>query len=159
FDPVETLGAKRAHRTARFSQLAIAAAREAVADAGLDVKAESDRVGVAIGSAVAGAPGAERNGRARSEEGPRAGRPCSVASTILNMASCEVAIDLGAHGPVTASALACATGTYAILEARRLILAGEADVVIAGGSDAGINEAVFAGLSNMGPLSENNDDP
>ena len=75
------------------------------------------------------------------------------------MASCEVAIDLGAHGPVTASSLACATGTYAVLEARRLILAGEADVVIAGGADAGINEAVFAGLSNMGPLSENNDDP
>jgi 3-oxoacyl-[acyl-carrier-protein] synthase II len=75
------------------------------------------------------------------------------------MASCEVAIDLGAHGPVTAGALACATGTYAVLEARRLILAGEADVVIAGGTDAGINEAVFAGLSNMGPLSENNDDP
>src|SRR6202012_1314243 len=57
------------------------------------------------------------------------------------------------------SALACATGTYAVLEARRLILAGEADVVIAGGADPGINEAVFAGLSNMGPLSENNDDP
>jgi 3-oxoacyl-[acyl-carrier-protein] synthase II len=159
FDPVETLGAKRAHRTARFSQLAIAAAREAVADAGLDVEAESDRVAVAIGSAVAGTPETERNVRALIEEGPRAVSPFYVASTILNMASCEVAIDLGAHGPVTASALACATGTYAVLEARRLILAGEADVVIAGGADAGINEAVIAGLSNMGPLSENNDDP
>jgi 3-oxoacyl-[acyl-carrier-protein] synthase II len=159
FDPVETLGAKRAHRTARFSQLAIAAAREAVADAGLDIEAESDRVGVAIGSAVAGTPETERNVRALIDEGPRAVSPFYVASTILNMASCEVAIDLGAHGPVTASALACATGTYSVLEARRLILAGEADVVIAGGADAGINEAVFAGLSNMGPLSENNDDP
>jgi 3-oxoacyl-[acyl-carrier-protein] synthase II len=159
FDPVETLGAKRAHRSARFSQLAIAAAREAVADAGLDVEAAADRVGVAIGSAVAGTPETERNVRALTEEGPRAVSPFYVASTILNMASCEVAIDLGAHGPVTASALACATGTYAVLEARRLILAGEADVVIAGGADAGINEAVFAGLSNMGPLSENNDDP
>jgi 3-oxoacyl-[acyl-carrier-protein] synthase II len=159
FDPVETLGAKRAHRSARFSQLAIAAAREAVADAGLDVGAESDRVGVAIGSAVAGTPETERNVRALVDEGPRAVSPFYVASTILNMASCEVAIDLGAHGPVTASALACATGTYSLLEARRLILAGEADVVIAGGADAGINEAVFAGLSNMGPLSENNDDP
>jgi 3-oxoacyl-[acyl-carrier-protein] synthase II len=159
FDPVETLGAKRAHRTARFSQLAIAAAREAVADAGLDVETEPDRIGVAIGSAVAGTPETERNVRALVAEGPRAVSPFYVASTILNMASCEVAIDLGAHGPVTASSLACATGTYAVLEARRLILAGEADVVIAGGADAGINEAVFAGLSNMGPLSENNDDP
>ena len=119
----------------------------------------ADRVGVAIGSAVAGTPETERNVRALVEEGPRAVSPFYVASTILNMASCEVAIDLGAHGPVTASALACATGTYSLLEARRLILAGEADVVIAGGTDAGINEAVFAGLSNMGPLSENNDDP
>jgi 3-oxoacyl-[acyl-carrier-protein] synthase II len=159
FDPVETLGAKRAHRSARFSQLAIAASREAVADAGLDIEAESDRVGVAIGSAVAGTPETERNVRALIDEGPRAVSPFYVASTILNMASCEVAIDLGAHGPVTASALACATGTYSVLEARRLILAGEADVVIAGGADAGINEAVIAGLSNMGPLSENNDDP
>ena len=159
FDPVEVLGAKRAHRTARFSQLAIAASREAVADAGLDVAAESDRIGVAIGSAVAGTPETEHNVRALVDEGPRAVSPFYVASTILNMASCEVAIDLGAHGPVTASALACATGTYALLEARRIILAGEADVVIAGGADAGINEAVFAGLSNMGPLSENNEDP
>ncbi len=159
FDPVEVLGAKRAHRTARFSQLAIAASREAVADAGLDVAAEADRIGVAIGSAVAGTPETERNVRALVEEGPRAVSPFYVASTILNMASCEVAIDLGAHGPVTASALACATGTYALLEARRIILAGEADAVIAGGADAGINEAVFAGLSNMGPLSENNEDP
>ncbi|MBS1884325.1 MAG: beta-ketoacyl-ACP synthase II [Actinobacteria bacterium] len=159
FDPVEVLGAKRAHRTARFSQLAIAASREAVADAGLDVAAEADRIGVAIGSAVAGTPETESNVRALVDEGPRAVSPFYVASTILNMASCEVAIDLGAHGPVTASALACATGTYALLEARRIILAGEADVVIAGGADAGINEAVIAGLSNMGPLSERNDDP
>jgi 3-oxoacyl-[acyl-carrier-protein] synthase II len=159
FDAQAVLGTKRAHRSARFSQLAIAAAREAVADAGLDVGAAAERVGVAIGSAVAGTPETERNVRALVAEGPRAVSPFYVASTILNMASCEVAIDLGAHGPVTASSLACATGTYAVLEARRLILAGEADVVICGGTDAGINEAVFAGLSNMGPLSERNDDP
>lgn len=159
FDPVEALGSKRTHRSARFSQLAIVAAREAVADAGLDVEAEANRIGIAIGSAVAGTPETERAMMALFEEGPRAVSPFYVAQTILNMASCEVAIDLGVHGPVTASALACATGTYSILEARRLILSGEADVVIAGGADAGITEAVFAGLSNMGPLSERNDDP
>ena len=75
------------------------------------------------------------------------------------MAACEVAIDLGVHGPVNASALACASGTAALLEARRLILSGEADVVIAGGTDAAINEAMFAGLALMGPLSERNDEP
>ena len=159
FDPVASLGAKRTHRSARFSQLAIVAAREAVADAGLSLEPVADRTAVAVGSAVAATPEAERNIDALREEGPKAVSPFYVASTIPNMAACEVAIDLGVHGPVTATALACATGTYALLEARRLIVAGEAEVVIAGGTDAGINEAMFAGLSNMGPLSERNDDP
>jgi 3-oxoacyl-[acyl-carrier-protein] synthase II len=159
FDPVEHLGAKRAHRTARFSQLAIVAAREAVADAGLELEPIAERTGVTYGCAVAGTPETERNVRALVADGPKAVSPFFVASTIPNMAACEVAIDLGVHGPVNASALACATGTYALLEARRLILAGEADVVIAGGGDAGINLAMFAGLSNMGPLSERNEEP
>jgi 3-oxoacyl-[acyl-carrier-protein] synthase II len=159
FDPVEQLGAKRAHRTARFSQLAIVAAREAVADAGLEVEPGAERTGVAYGCAVAGTPETERNQMALVADGPKAVSPFYVASTIPNIAACEIAIDLGAHGPVNASSLACATGTYALLEARRLILAGEADVVIAGGGDAGINLTMFAGLSNMGPLSERNDDP
>src|SRR5919199_4905307 len=75
------------------------------------------------------------------------------------MPACEVAIDLGAHGPVSASALACASGNAALLEGRRLILGGEADVVVAGGTDAGIAPVMMAGLANMGPLSERNDDP
>lgn len=159
FDPVEPLGAKKTHRSARFSQLAVVAAREAVRDAGLEVEPVADRVAVAIGSAVGATPESERAVRALLEEGPRAVSPFYVPSTIPNMPACEVAIDLGAHGPVTATALACATGTYALLEARRLILAGEAEVVIAGGTDAGINATMFAGLANMGPLSERNEDP
>lgn len=159
FDPVASLGAKRTHRSARFSQLAIVAAREAVADAGLELEPVADRTAVAVGSAVAATPEAERNIVALHTEGPKAVSPFYVASTIPNMAACEVSIDLGVHGPVTATALACATGTYALLEARRLIVSGEADVVVAGGADAGINEAMLAGLSNMGPLSERNDDP
>ena len=159
FDPVAHLGPKRAHRTARFSQLAIVAAREAVADAGLEVEPVAERTGVTFGCAVAGTPETERNLKALFEDGPKSVSPFFVASTIPNMAACEVAIDLGLHGPVNASALACATGTYAVMEARRLILAGEADVVVAGGGDAGINLAMFSGLSNMGPLSERNDNP
>ena len=85
--------------------------------------------------------------------------PFYVPSTIPNMPACEVAIDLGAHGPVTASALACASGNASLLEARRLILSDEADVIVAGGADAGISAAMFAGLANMGPLSERNDEP
>jgi 3-oxoacyl-[acyl-carrier-protein] synthase II len=159
FDVEQLLGTKRARRTARFSQLAVAAAREAVADAGLDVAASPDRVGVVINSAVAGVPETQRAVEALIADGPRAVSAFYVPMTIANMAACEVAIDFGAHGPVSAGVLACASGNYALLEARRLILAGEADVVIAGGADAGICAAMFAGLSNMGPLSRRNDEP
>jgi 3-oxoacyl-[acyl-carrier-protein] synthase II len=161
FDPVAVLGDKRARRTARFSQLAIAAAREAVADAGVEPGASADpaRVGVVVNSAVGGLPETEHEVELLGERGPRRVSPYFVASTIPNMPACEVAIDLGAHGPVNASALACASGNAALLEGRRLILAGEADVVVAGGTDAGIAPVMFAGLSNMGPLSQRNDDP
>ena len=90
---------------------------------------------------------------------PRTVSPYFVSSVIPNMAACEVAIDLGVHGPVTASALACASGIHALLEARRLILSGEADVVIAGGTDSAITPVMFTGLSTMGALSKRNDSP
>ena len=160
FDPVALLGDKRARRSARFTQLAIAAAREAVIDAALEIDPErSDGLGVIVNNAVAGVPETEDEVEILADRGPRRVSPYYVASTIPNMAACEVAIDVGAHGPVSASALACASGNAALLEARRLILAGEADVVLAGGTDAGIAPVMFAGLSNMGPLSERNDDP
>jgi 3-oxoacyl-[acyl-carrier-protein] synthase II len=159
FDAEAALGPKRARRAARFSQLAIVAAREAVADAGLDTTVAPDRTAVIVNSACAGTPETERNIRNLVTKGPKDVSPYYVASTILNMAACEVAIDLKTHGPVNASALACASGTAALLEARRLIFSGEADVVIAGGTDAAINEAMFAGLSVMGPLSERNEAP
>lgn len=159
FEPERLLGIKRARRSARFSQLAVLAAREAVADATLRVEQGPERVGVVVNSAVAGVPETEANVEALRSRGPRSVSPYYVPSTIPNMAACEVAIDLGAHGPVNASALACASGNAALLEARRLILGGEADAVIAGGADAGISPAMFAGLANMGAMSERNDEP
>ena len=92
-------------------------------------------------------------------EGPCAVSPYFVPSTIPNMPACEVAIDLGVHGPVSSSALACACGTYALLEARRWIPSGEAGVVLTGGADAAVTASIFAGLARMGPPSERNDDP
>ena len=159
FDAEAHLGPKRSRRTARFSQLAIVAAREAVADAGFDAAAESARTGVIVNCAVGGWPETDQNLELLHERGPGAMSPYFVPTTILNMAACEVAIDLGIHGPVNASALACASGTAALLEARRLIAVGEADVVIAGGTDAGISRSILGGLALMGPLSESNDDP
>jgi 3-oxoacyl-[acyl-carrier-protein] synthase II len=165
FDAEALLGTKRVRRSARFSQLAIIAAREAFADAGLqpgpgvEQVADHERIGVVVNTAVSGIPETETNINALTQEGLRGVSPYFVPSMIPNMPACEVAIDLGLHGPVTASALACASGNAALLEARRLILAGEADVVVAGGTDAGITSVMFAGLSNMGALSANNDDP
>ncbi len=165
FDAEALLGTKRARRSARFSQMAVAAAREAFADAGfepgagVEQLADYERVGVVVNTAVPGVPESEANVRGLIAEGLRGVSPYYVPSMIPNMPACEVAIDLGLHGPVTASALACASGNAALLEARRLILMGEADVVVAGGTDAGIAPVMFAGLCNMGALSARNDEP
>ena len=165
FDAEALLGTKRMRRSARFSQLAIVAAREAFADAGLrpgpgvEQIADHERIGVVVNTAVSAIPETELNVTGLAHDGLRGVSPYYVPSMIPNMPACEVAIELGLHGPVTASALACASGNAALLEARRLILGGEADVVVAGGTDAGISPVMFAGLSNMGALSANNDDP
>jgi 3-oxoacyl-[acyl-carrier-protein] synthase II len=159
FDAEREVGTKRFRRSARFTHLAIGAAREAVADAGLDVSEIRERTGVLINNAVVALPEAEQNVRALVAAGPREVSSYFVPEMIANMPACEVAIDVGARGPVSASALACASGTYALQEARRWILAGEADVVLAGGTDAAITEVMFAGLAKMGPLSQRNDEP
>jgi 3-oxoacyl-[acyl-carrier-protein] synthase II len=159
FDGEAHLGPKKFRRTARVSQLAVVAAREAVADAGIDPRAESERTGVVVNVAVAAPPETEDNIQRLLERGPREISPFFVPITITNMPACEVAMDHGIHGPVNASALACASGTYALLEARRLIQAGEADVVIAGGADAGVSRSMFSSLNLMGPLTEFAGDP
>ncbi len=159
FDVNELLDLKRARRSARFSQLAIMAAREAASDARLDVAAEAERIGVVVNTAVAGVGETQANVEAWERTGLRDISPYYVPSTIANMPACEVAIDLGVHGPVSASALACASGNAALLEARRLILDGEADAVVAGGTDAGIAGVMFAGLARMGAMSRRNDEP
>jgi 3-oxoacyl-[acyl-carrier-protein] synthase II len=164
FDPATVLEGKRLRRSARFTQLAVAAAREAVDDARLSIgegpgQSAPDRVGVVVNAAVAGFDTVER--ATRQLVGGAASRlnPYFVSSSLTNMPACEVAIDLGVHGPVTASALACASGLAALVEARRLILSGEADVVICGGTDSAITPVMFAGLSSMGAMSTRNDEP
>ncbi len=159
FDAEKELGVKRARRSARVSQLAIVAAREAVADAKLDLALNPEHTGVVINSAIGGLPETEENVAGMFRDGPREVSPYWVPSMIPNMPACEVAIDLGARGPVSASALACASGTAALFEARRMIVAGEADVVIAGGADSSLTATMFAGLAKMGPLSERNEEP
>jgi 3-oxoacyl-[acyl-carrier-protein] synthase II len=161
FDPESVLQGKRLRRSARFTQFAVAAAREAICDAGLTGAWQNDgfdpgRTGVVINAAVAGFDTIQD---ATLTMRDRRLSPYFVASSLTNMPACEVAIDLGVHGPVTASALACASGNYALVEAARLIRSGEADVVVCGGTDAGITEVLITGLSTMGALSKRNDDP
>lgn len=166
FDPADYLDRKRQRRSARFSQFAVAAAREAARDAGLAGApgtgldgADPARAGVVVNTAVTGFPEIQEAVETLHGRGAQRVSPYFVSSVIPNMPACEVAIDLGLHGPVTAGSLACASGVYALVEARRLIVAGEADVVIAGGTDAGISPVMFAGLTNMGALSRRNDEP
>ncbi|TAM82373.1 MAG: beta-ketoacyl-[acyl-carrier-protein] synthase II [Jatrophihabitans sp.] len=162
FDPATVLSGKRLRRSARFTQFAVAAAREAVADAALDLDGtavDRDRVGVIVNCAVAGFDTVEQATRSLLADPPGRIGPYFVPSSLTNMPACEVSIDLGVHGPVSASALACASGVYALVEARRLVLSGEVDAVICGGTDAAITPVMFAGLITMGALSRRNEDP
>ncbi len=158
FDPAAWVDAKRARRISRFTAFAVAAAREAVTDAKLVIDPDdSERVAVVINAAVAGFDTIEAATRRLVQQA----EPSAyfVPYSLANMPSCEVAIDLGVHGPVNANALACASGLYALMDARRMILSGEADVVICGGTEAPITPVLLTGLSSMGALSRNNDDP
>ncbi len=164
FDPSKHLDTKRVRRSARFTQLAVAAAQEAVADAGFEIgdaagAVPADRVGVVINAAVAGFDTIERATRRLIDDPDARQNPYFVSSSLTNMPACEVAIDLGAHGPVTASALACASGVEAVLAGRRLIAAGDADVVVCGGTDAAITKVIFAGLQAMGAMTKGGGDP
>lgn len=161
FDPAAFLDSKRVRRSARFSQFAVAAAREAVIDAKLEINGDNaSRIGVVINAAVAGFDTVESATRGLlAADGAVLPSSYFVPSSLTNMPACETAIDLGVHGPVNASALACASGLYALLDARRLILSGEADAVVCGGTDAAITPVMFAGLASMGAMSERNDDP
>src|SRR6201995_921757 len=156
FDPAQSLDRRRLRRTARFAQFAVAAAREAVEDARLDIGSGAD-VGVVINAAVAGFDTIEAAAR-RLVDG-QALSPSFVPSSLTNMPACEVSIDLGIHGPVHAGAYACASGSEALLRARQLILAGEGDGVIAGGTDGGVAPGAFGGVVPAGAWLRSNGAP
>lgn len=159
FEPASKMSVKAVKRSSRTSQLAVTAAHEAVEDAGLSGSFADEEAAVFVNSAVSGFAEIEEAAGVRDAGGIRRISPHFVSSALTNMAACEIAISLGVHGPVNASALACASGAYALLEARRALLAFDADYVIAGGVDAAITPAMFGGLSAMRALSTNNDAP
>jgi 3-oxoacyl-[acyl-carrier-protein] synthase II len=159
FDPGEVLSVKQVKRMARTSQLAVVAAREAARDAGFETDFTDKEVGVIVNSAVSGFAEIQDATEVYHSRGERRMSPRFVPSALTNMPACEIAIDMNIHGPVNASALACASGAYAMIEARRILLAGEADVMLAGSADAAITPVMFQGLNAMHALSKHNDSP
>jgi len=154
---------KEARRLDRFVLLAVAAARQAVLDAGIDFAAgdngSTHRVGVAIGSGIGGLQTLSNAHRALYDAGPRRVSPFTIPMTICNMASGYVAIVHGLHGPNLTQAAACASSAHSIGEATRVIERGDADVMLAGGSEAPITEIGVSGFANMRALSTRNDAP
>lgn len=154
------LPAKEARRLDRFTLLAVAAAREAMRNSGLDLSsAESERCGVAIGSGIGGLETLSNSFMALKTSGPRRVSPFTIPMSICNMASGYVAIQHGLRGPNLCQTAACASGAHSIGESARAIERGDADVMFAGGSEAPITEIAVAGFANMKALSSRNATP
>jgi 3-oxoacyl-[acyl-carrier-protein] synthase II len=154
------LDRKEAKRMDRFAQFAIVASHEAVHNASLDAAAlDMDRAGVLIGSGIGGMETFETQHRALIEKGPGRVSPFFIPMMISDMAAGQVSIQLGWRGPNFCTVSACASGAHAIGEALRLLRAGDADVMLAGGAEATITPMAVAGFGNMRALSTRNDDP
>ncbi|MFI1757783.1 beta-ketoacyl-[acyl-carrier-protein] synthase family protein [Streptomyces sp. NPDC020571] len=144
----------------RFVQLAIVAAREAVSDAGLDpLTWDGARVGVVVGCGLGGVTTWETQHRRLLERGPEAVSALLVPMLVPNMAAGHLAMDLRALGPNLVTATACASGGTALGTAARLLRDGTCDIVVAGGSEAGVSPLMVTGFAQMGALSRRVDDP
>lgn len=160
FDVTQYISVKDARKMDPFIHYGLAAAIEAMQDSGLEITPEiADRVGVSIGSGIGGLPGIEGGYEDYLRGGPRKISPFFIPSCIVNMVSGHVSIRYGAKGPNLAMATACSTGAHSIGDAGRLIEYGDADVMIAGGSEAAISPLGLGGFSSARALSTRNDDP
>jgi 3-oxoacyl-[acyl-carrier-protein] synthase II len=160
FDPVAQLSAKTARRTDRCSQLALAATGLALDDARLDLARESpDRVGVMMGTALGGIGFAEEENSKYVQGGLRAVDPLLALTVFAGAVSCNIAIAHQVTGVNATNAMSCASGTLAIGQAFRAIASGEADVVLAGGSEAPLYPLCFGSFAMIRAMSTRNDDP
>ncbi len=161
FDPLTYIEKKEARRYDLFAQFSMGASVQAVSDACMETTGTLDpkRVGVIIGTGTGGIATFEENMRAYVEKGPDRVSPFFVPMFMANVASALVSMRYGFQGPNFATVSACASSGHAVGDAFRLIRAGEADVMIAGGSEAAITPLAIASFANMKALSERNDDP
>jgi len=160
FDPLGYMTAKEVHRTDPFMQYALAAALMAREDAGLAVAPPNPlRIGVLVGSGRGGVTTTERNMAALLVKGPHAVSPFFTPLSLVNMASGYISMKLGAKGPCLNVSTACATGTHALGEAMKVIQRGDADVMLAGGSEAALTPLILAGFCQAKAVSLRNSGP
>jgi len=160
FDPLNFIEKKEIKKMARFIHLAMAAAEEAVRNSGLTVTPEiSTRVGVHIGSGIGGFDVIEREHSTMLKFGPRKISPFFIPSAIANLAAGHVSIRYNAKGPNEATCTACTSSAHSVGDAAKIIARCDADVMIAGGSEAAVNSMAVGGFAAMRALSTRNDDP
>jgi len=160
FDPLNWVEKKEVKKMDRFIQFAVAAADFALADSGLKIDAGNDEmVGVYVGSGIGGFATIEREHTILMERGPSRISPFFIPAAIVNLASGWISIRSGAKGPNSATCTACTTSAHAIGDSFRLIQRGDADAMIAGGSEAAITPLGTGGFCSMRALSQRNDDP
>jgi len=160
FDPLNFVDKKEARKMGRFIHFAFAATQEALAQSGLQITPDNgDRVGVFIGSGIGGFEIIEREHASLLQGGPRKISPFFIPAAIVNMAAGQLSIRYGARGPISATATACATSANSIGDSVRMILHGDADAMIAGGSEAAVTPLSVGGFASMRALSTRNDEP
>ena len=160
FDPTKYIDKKESRRMGRFSQLAVAAAKNAIDDANLNITNEnSDRIGVLIGSGSGGLPETDQQAEVKVKRGASRMSPFYIPMMLVNMASANISRTFGITGYTNTCITACAASTQAIGEATEIIKRGDADVVITGGTEAGICEIGMGGFSTMQALSTWSGDP
>lgn len=160
FDPLDYIDRKEARRMARFTQLAVAAARQAIEAAALDLEKEDrNRIGAVLGNGNGGFPNTEEAMRTLVEKGGMRMDPFYIPKMLPNMAAAQVAIQFGLKGYNNTAITACAASTQAIGEALEVVRRGKADVMVTGGTEAGISELGLASFCVMRALSTRNDEP
>jgi len=160
FDPLAYMDAKRARRMDRFAQFSVAAAKQAVEDAGLHLEDEDrDRCGVFVGAALGGGAFAEEQHTIFLREGLRRVRPTLALAVFSGSASCNIAIEHGLTGPTSANSDSCSSGPIAIGFAFRWIKAGQADLMLAGGVECPVSPLIFGSFDLIRAMSTRNDDP
>jgi 3-oxoacyl-[acyl-carrier-protein] synthase II len=159
FDPAQWIDRKRTRRMDRFAQMILAAARQAEADSGIDIAAETDRIGASVATGIGGLQSYQDCYDTLIQRGPDRVNPFAIPCIIPNMGAGWVSMELGTRGPLSSECTACAASNMAIGQGLDDIRLGRADVMLCGGTEAAVNKVGIAGFGAMRALSRRNEDP